>query len=255
MIVKNMRRQILIRDKAQKNTMSASEDEIAARIAGEIVISTSPGSTMRRWREKFRVSQLKLAKEIGLSPSTISDYESGRRASPGAGFVRKYVKNLVHLSWPKHDLKLEDLASPKDKPIISIGEFSRPVKVREIVSALKADVVVGEDLLELPLYGYTVVDSIGAIYALSGFDFYRIFGATSERVLIFTKVGLGRSPLVAVRVSQLKPRMVLLHGPKIVDPLAVELAKRDRLVFAISALARVEDFPIILGQLGAIEST
>jgi len=85
------------------------------------------------------------------------------------------------------------------------------------------------------LYGYTVVDSIKTIYALSGYDFYRIFGATTERALVFTKVGMGRSPLVAIRVSQLKPRVVVIHGPREVDPLAVDLARREGLVLALSS--------------------
>ena len=85
------------------------------------------------------------------------------------------------------------------------------------------------------LYGYTVVDSIKTIYALSGFDFYRIFGATTERALIFTKVGMGRSPLVAIRVSQLKPRMVVIHGPKELDSLAVDLARREGIVLVLSS--------------------
>jgi len=52
--------------------------------------------------------------------------------------------------------------------------------------------------------------------------------------LVFTKVGMGRSPLVAIRVSQLKPRMVVIHGPAEVDPLAVELAKKENILLALS---------------------
>ena len=80
-------------------------------------------------------------------------------------------------------------------------------------------------------------------------DFYRIFGTTTERVLIFTKVGMGRSPLVAIRVSQLKPRMVVLHGPKIVDPLAIELAQKDRIVLGLSTLTDEKSFGEILSKL------
>jgi putative transcriptional regulator len=98
---------------------------------------------------------------------------------------------------------------------------------------VKGRILAGEET-GVRLYGYTVVDSIKTIYALSGYDFYRIFGATTERALVFTKVGMGRSPLVAIRVSQLKPRMVVIHGPKELDPLALELAKREGIVLALS---------------------
>tara|TARA_B100001245_G_scaffold89730_1_gene64796 strand:- start:1042 stop:1296 length:255 start_codon:yes stop_codon:yes gene_type:complete len=69
---------------------------------------------------------------------------------------------------------------------------------------------------------------------LSGIDFYKIFGATTERVLIFTRVGIGRSPLVAIRVSQLKPRMVILHGPDEIDKLAVDLADKDKIILGLT---------------------
>ena len=125
------------------------------------------------------------------------------------------------------------MASEKDEAILSIGEFQAPVDARRILNALDATVLAGEPE-GVRLYGYTVVDSIKTIYALSGYDFYRIFGATTERALVFTKVGMGRSPLVAIRVSQLKPRVVVIHGPKEVDPLAVELARKEGLVLALS---------------------
>ena len=54
---------------------------LARRIAGEIILSSSPGATMRKWRELFAVSQISLSEKMALSPSVISDYESGRRKS------------------------------------------------------------------------------------------------------------------------------------------------------------------------------
>ena len=59
-------------------------------------------------------------------------------------------------------------------------------------------------------------------------------------------MGLGRSPLVAIRVSQLKPRMVILHGPKIVDNVAVEIAKKENIILVISNLKNIESFENLL---------
>ena len=75
--------------------MSADNSEFALRIAGEVVVSENPGDTMRKWRERIAVKQAVLAREMGLSPSVLSDYESGRRASPGVGFIKRYVYALV----------------------------------------------------------------------------------------------------------------------------------------------------------------
>ena len=59
-------------------------DEFKQRIAGEIALSSNPGRTIKKWREEFGLSQHQLADAMGVSHSVISDYESGRRKSPGS---------------------------------------------------------------------------------------------------------------------------------------------------------------------------
>ena len=71
--------------------------DIQEKIAGEITIAENPGETIRKWREEFQVSQLDLAKYLEISPSVISDYESGRRKSPGVSSIKKIVHALVEL--------------------------------------------------------------------------------------------------------------------------------------------------------------
>lgn len=203
---------------------------------------------MKAWRAKLGIKQVTLAKALAISPSVLSDYESGRRPSPGIQFVKKYVEALVKLD-EGHDRMIPKLvSSEKDEAILSIGEFQGPVEASEVLKAVDARVLVGDEK-QVKLYGYTVVDSIKTIYALSGLDFYKIFGTTTERALIFTKVGMGRSPLVAIRVSQLKPRVVVIHGPKDIDTLAVDLARREGIVLALSG-APSED--VLISALKAI---
>jgi putative transcriptional regulator len=213
--------------------LETAASDALAKIAGNVVASPDPGRAMRAWREKLGIKQVTLARSLGMSASVLSDYESGRRPSPGVQFVKKYIEALVALDEGKGRVVSRLVVSEKDEAILSIGEFHSPVDASSILKALDAKVLVG-DPASVKLYGYTVVDSIKTIYALSGYDFYRIFGATTERALVFTKVGMGRSPLVAIRVSQLKPRVVVIHGPKEVDPLAVELARKEGLVLALS---------------------
>ena len=151
--------------------------------------------------ERIAVKQADLAREMGLSPSVLSDYESGRRASPGVGFIKRYVYALVSLDQ-SHQRLLQKEVEPQDRSaILAIGEFKEPVKARKLLEVVGGNIVTGAEKLETDIYGYTVLDSIKTIYALSGFDFYKIYGATTERLLVFTKVGLGRSPMVAVRVA------------------------------------------------------
>ena len=216
--------------------MAASENDAVAKIAGNVVSSPDAGRAMKAWREKIGIKQKALADALKISASVLSDYESGRRPSPGVKFVRKYIEALVSLDEGKGRVVSTLVSSEKDEAILSIGEFGAPVEARKVLSLLDATILAGNPD-EVRLYGYTVVDSIKTIYALSGYDFYRIFGATTERILVFTKVGMGRSPLVAIRVSQLKPRVVVIHGPREVDPLAVDLARREGLVLALSGAA------------------
>ena len=214
--------------------MSVDNAEFASQIAGEVVVSENPGDAMRMWRERIAVKQAILAREMGLSPSVLSDYESGRRASPGVGFIKRYVLALVKLDQNHNKLLPRELVQKDRSSILSIGEFREPVKARDIVQAVDGTLVTGSDKINTNIYGYTVVDSIKTIYALSGFDFYKIFGATTERVLIFTKVGLGRSPMVAIRVVHLKPRMVVIHGPKVVDEVAKALADKEKIILSLA---------------------
>ncbi len=213
--------------------MEVVANDAVAKIAGNVVASADPGRALKAWREKLGIKQVVLARAMHISPSVLSDYESGRRPSPGVQFVRRYVEALVGLDESKERVVAKLVSSDKDAAILSIGEFQSPVEATQIIKAVNGRVLVGE-ANAVRLYGYTVVDSIKTIYALSGYDFYRIFGATTERALIFTKVGMGRSPLVAIRVSQLKPRMVVIHGPSELDPLAVDLARREGILLALS---------------------
>jgi putative transcriptional regulator len=230
--------------------LEPAASDALAKIAGNVVASPDPGKAMRAWREKLAIKQVTLAKSLRISASVLSDYESGRRPSPGVQFVRKYIEALVSLDEGKGRFVSRLLSSEKDEAILSIGEFHSPLDASKILGLLNATVLAG-DPASVRIYGYTVVDSIKTIYALSGYDFYRIFGATTERVLVFTKVGMGRSPLVAIRVSQLKPRVVVIHGPKEVDPLAVELARREGLVLALSGSPSEESLIAALSGLRA----
>ena len=227
-------------------SMLEDQSEFTARLAGSIVVSNEPGRALRMWRERLQVRQVALAKRIGISPSVLSDYESGRRPSPGVPFVKRYVESLVQIDLEEKKLLTKVFEPSRTDAILAMGEFSSPVLASKIAGAVAGEVLAGRKLLSTKIYGYTVLDSVKTIYALSGFDFYRIFGATTERVLIFTKVGLGRSPLVAIRVSPLKPRMVVIHGPKTLDPLAIDLAERERIVLALSSLSDGGSFPEIL---------
>ena len=214
------------------------QEMLAKRIAGEIVLSPNPGSTMRKWRTLLQVSQVEIAQELELSPSVVSDYETGRRRSPGSGFIKRFVRALLDIDEGRGGKYIQQLAritlSPGDV-FLDIREFSEPKSVGALCEVLECKVLVGEEALKQYIFGYTVIDSLKAIQMLSGLDFYRIFGSTSERALIFSGVSRGRSPMIAVKISPFKPRIVILHGVDgETDPLAVMLAKNEGIALAIT---------------------
>ncbi len=220
-------------------------DMLARRIAGEIVLSTSPGATMRKWRSLLEVNQVEVAQELELSPSVVSDYETGRRRSPGSGFIKRFVGALLDIDERRGGRYIQQMAritlTPGDV-FLDIREFSAPARVGDICRALECDILVGEEAIDHDVYGYTVIDSLKAIQTLSGLDFYRIFGTTSERALVFVGVSRGRSPMIAVKISPFKPRIIILHGAlERIDPLAVALARSENIPLAISRLPTQDD--------------
>ncbi len=201
-------------------------------------MSGQPGLTMRKWRGLLSVNQIDMAKALELSPSVISDYETGRRKSPGAGFIKRYVDSLLDIDVIRGGHYIRQLSritlDPSDV-FSDIREFMAPVSIQEVVEAVDGVVYTGHDQLGQDVFGYTVVDSVKAIMMLSGLDFYRIFGTTSERALVFTGVSRGRSPMIAVKISPFKPRVIILHGLiDEIDPLAVQLAQHEGIPLAVS---------------------
>ena len=66
-------------------------------IAGSVVLSDNPPQQLKHWRKKFGIKQADLARKMDITPSVLSDYEKGRRPSPGVMFVRRYLLALYEL--------------------------------------------------------------------------------------------------------------------------------------------------------------
>ncbi len=225
---------------------SVAHEKLALRIAGEIALAENPGATIRKWREIFRVSQKELARKLKVGPSVISDYESGRRKSPGTKLVSRIVRALLLIDEEKGGGVIQEYSkliegSKFFEAVLAIKEFSEPRKIKDIVKATQGEFLVGEKNLDNNVYGYTVIDSVKAIMDLSPLELAMIYGTTTQRALIFTGVRHGRSPMIAIKLTSLKPAIVVLHGPMMEpDPLGVELAKRERIPLVVSHVENVE---------------
>jgi putative transcriptional regulator len=216
---------------------------LARRIAGEIIFSSKPGSTMRKWRELFAVSQIGLSEKMLLSSSTvISDYESGRRKSPGAKFIRRFVWALLTIDEEKGSRFIREFAKLTSSPsmaIVDLREFPIPVRVEYLCKAISGEVVAGGEKFVKEVNGYTVVDARKAVEALSGLEYAQLFGATTERALAFTNVENPGLVMMMVRVSHLKPRVVVFHRVR-PDLDAVKLAEYEQIPLIYSPLPSLE---------------
>lgn len=208
--------------------------QLAEKIAGEITLSESPGQALRKWRVSFEISPSLLAEELGVSPSVVSDYESGRRKSPGTGIVGKIVEAILTIDERNNGVNIKKfgklfIANFDDDVILDIHDFPAAIPIDKLVNVLECQHISGS--LNAPIFGYTVIDSENTILKLAPSEFNRIYGWSTERVLIFSNVSTGKSPMIAIRVTPFKPRYVIFQGieREQVHPLARLLAERDHI--------------------------
>jgi putative transcriptional regulator len=207
------------------------------KIAGEVVLSPHPGRTLRKWREDFGVSQRDLAHALETVPSVVSDYESERRTSPGAAFIRRYVDGLFTLDERTGGHMGQRAGPPSHaEGILSIREFAVAIPLVAFAEKIQAKAL-GRVDLHRDIHGFTLLDAPRAILAIDAARFAEVYGWTTQRALIFANVKYGRSPMVAIRAHPLKPAAVVFSNPGRIDPLAVRLSE-------------VENIPLLTTPLG-----
>ncbi|HOX34493.1 MAG TPA: helix-turn-helix domain-containing protein [Methanoregulaceae archaeon] len=220
---------------------SGVRNQLAEKMAGEITLSDSPGLALKKWRVSFEIAPGVLSERLGVSPSVISDYESGRRKSPGTAVVGKIVDTLLAIDEESGGAKIEKFSSMffsgiANDVILDLHEYETPVPLQKFAEAIGCSLLCGST--DQTIFGYTVVNSLNAILELSSNEFNRIYGWSTERAVIFTNVSTGKSPMVAIRVTPFKPRCVILQGidPADVHPFVAKMAERDRVTVMCTAM-------------------
>ncbi len=198
---------------------------LAEKMAGEITLSDSPGKTLKKWRMSFDISQGHLSEFLGVSPSVISDYESG---------IGRIVDSILAIDEERGGRYIQKFASllfaeMGEGVIYDLHDYSSPITLETFCKVIGGELLTGP--VDLTIYGYTIIDSIRAIMNLSSNEFNRIYGWSTERALIFTGVSNGKSPMVAIRVTPFKPRCVVLHGisAEQVHPIVPKMAEKDHI--------------------------
>jgi putative transcriptional regulator len=220
---------------------SGKRSQLAEKMAGEITLSDSPGHALKKWRMNFEIAPGVLSERLGVSPSVISDYESGRRKSPGTAVVGKIVDTLLNTdeeTGGKHIEKFSTMlfSAVEDDVIYDLHEYGSPVPLKDFSDAIGCTLLCGS--IDQTLFGYTVVNSLNAILQLSSDEFNRLYGWSTERALVFTNISTGKSPMVAIRVTPFKPRCVVFQGIEVseVHPIVEKMAERDRITVMCTSM-------------------
>jgi putative transcriptional regulator len=233
------------------DVQSLTKENLAKRIAGEIVLSNDAGKVIQKWRNIFKIPQRRLADEMKIMPSVISDYENGRRQSPGIKMIKKIVEAIISIDEKLGGKIILEFAELPNKTVLSdaildMREFNTPIDLKEFCKVIDAPVIVREDLTDKKLYGYTVVDSLKAVLDLSPIEMVKLYGLTSERALIFIGAHRGRSSLVALKVTNIRPGLVILHGSEKIDELAKRIGELEGIPIGISKVKEKEDLLKVL---------
>jgi putative transcriptional regulator len=205
---------------------------LSEKIAGEITLSPNPGHTIRKWRGTFDISQTELANFLNLSPSVISDYESGRRKSPGILTVKKIVRAFLEIDEKKnngHILRQYQFITKNHEGIIDIMEYPSSIPINNFIKDIGGKLLTSKMNLKTSIKGYTLVDGLEIIRTINSTSYSILYGWSTERALIFTGIRYGRSPMIAIRIHPVKPSLVVYHNPGAVDPLAIQLADQEHI--------------------------
>ncbi len=205
---------------------------LAEKMAGEITLSQNPGETIKKWRKSFEVSQIDLANHLSVSPSVISDYESGRRKSPGTTIISKIVEAMLDIDEKAGSHKIRAYESMlieqyNSNVILDIHEYRSPIHLDPVREAHRG----GNDIGQHRPAHQRIYDHRQP---------QRDFSDVLQRVLSTIRLEhreradlLQRfhraSPMVALRVSTLKPAAVVLHGLEAskIDPVAKKIAEAE----------------------------
>jgi len=216
------------------------KDVLAEKIAGEITLSPKPGQTIRKWRTAFDISQTELANFLGLSPSVISDYESGRRKSPGILIVKKLIDAFLEIDEKKNNgktLRKYQFITKNQEGILDIMEYPYSISIKKFVKGLCGKLLTSKTDMKTSIKGFTLIDGVEIIKTINSTSYSTLYGWSTERALIFTGIRYGRSPMIAIRVHPVKPSVVVYHNPGAVDPLAIQLANRENIPLVVTDIS------------------
>ncbi|MEM4295318.1 MAG: helix-turn-helix domain-containing protein [Candidatus Anstonellales archaeon] len=213
--------------------------KLKAEIAGELIMAEKPGEAMRKWREVFEISQTELSNYLNISPSTISDYESGRRKNPGIKVIKRFVDALFDIDMSRGGKIIKKLqeGETSHEEYFEVREFSKAVPLQDFVSIIQGKVITNEQLIKnINIHGFVILHSIKVMLEMPQEMFKLLNIHAMDKVFVFLDVSTGRSPLIVIRIAPNKPKAVVLHNLDKVDDLAKKISEREKIPIITSKM-------------------
>lgn len=213
--------------------------EIAVRILGEIAFSNDIGGALKLWRERFLISKIELARHLKLSPSVVSDYESGRRRSPGVKVLKRFALALMEIDEKRGERVLRDLphlligSEPLRSAILDARNFTEASSVFELCRFVKARIFTCEDMWGEDVTGYVVLHGPKLLLEIPAHDYAKLQGLVNGKAVVFADAPSSQSLMVAVKLMQAKPAVVILHGLRSVDKTSRAIASSEQIPLAL----------------------
>ena len=156
--------------------------------------------------------------------------------------IKRFVEALfiideVHGGTVKNGLERMSTKSEEKASFYTIHDFTAPISGLDFNRIIEGKVIANPNYLDsIKLFGYTRLDSLRVILELSPAEYPKLFGSTTERAFIFEHVSSGRSPLVVIRVSPIKPKVIVIHNVTTVDKLAIKIAQIEKIPLLVTKL-------------------
>ena len=193
------------------------ELELLQIILGDIAANENYGIVMKKWRELFNITQSRIAKELDIKQSVISDYENNRRKSPGIEFIRKYTNSLITIGKNENrkefDSIIEDLGLKKELNKLFSGEFEKSLESMEVINLLNATQILSQQQASFKNYLFFSDRISNIVTKQPSFKLLKSLKNKKETVFIFSDVKTGKLPLIMLKILS---KLNKLELPKLI---------------------------------------
>ncbi|MBN1924107.1 MAG: helix-turn-helix domain-containing protein [Nanoarchaeota archaeon] len=214
-------------------------------ILGDIAANEDYGLVMKKWRELFNITQSRIAKELKIKQSVISDYENNRRKSPGIEFIRKYTTGIVSIASKEnkkeYESVIESLELNKESSKLLRGVFKKSMNNSQIIKLLKATQIISQENQSLFKDFVFFSDNLSKILTKQpSLKLIKSLKSNNEIVYIFSRVKSGKIPLITLKLlSKINkidlPKLIIFQSDKFkISSLARRIAKNNNICIAVT---------------------